>query len=119
MTDPILELLPAAAVFHLGMYRNEETAMPVEYYNKLSDAKPVDFCSDRRSHVGDGWLSSPSHRSHQGMGRPTHRHPVTDCIRGRDIRVAASYPDIPFLYLRNHPILEFTEIHRPRFGRCR
>ncbi|MEO1618675.1 MAG: uracil phosphoribosyltransferase [Planctomycetota bacterium] len=35
MVDPILELLPDAAVWHLGMYRNEETAEPVGYYDKL------------------------------------------------------------------------------------
>lgn len=35
MVDPILELLPDAAVWHLGLYRNEETAEPVGYYDKL------------------------------------------------------------------------------------
>ncbi|OYP32393.1 uracil phosphoribosyltransferase [Rhodopirellula sp. MGV] len=35
MVDPILELLPEAAVWHLGLYRNEETAEPVGYYDKL------------------------------------------------------------------------------------
>ncbi|MEM6473097.1 MAG: uracil phosphoribosyltransferase [Planctomycetota bacterium] len=38
MVDPILELLPDAAVWHLGMYRNEETAEPVGYYDKLPHA---------------------------------------------------------------------------------
>ena len=35
MVDPLLDLLPDAAVWHLGMYRNEETAEPVGYYDKL------------------------------------------------------------------------------------
>ncbi|MEO1527530.1 MAG: uracil phosphoribosyltransferase [Planctomycetota bacterium] len=35
MVTPILELLPDAAVWHLGLYRNEETAEPVGYYDKL------------------------------------------------------------------------------------
>ena len=35
MVDPLQELLPDAAVWHLGMYRNEETAEPVGYYDKL------------------------------------------------------------------------------------
>ncbi|QEF97390.1 Uracil phosphoribosyltransferase [Stieleria maiorica] len=35
MVDPILELLPDASVWHLGLYRNEETAEPVGYYDKL------------------------------------------------------------------------------------
>ena len=35
MVDPLLDLLPDAAVWHLGMYRNEETAEPIGYYDKL------------------------------------------------------------------------------------
>lgn len=35
MVDPILELLPDASVWHLGLYRNEATAEPVGYYDKL------------------------------------------------------------------------------------
>lgn len=35
MVDPLLNLLPDSAVWHLGLYRNEETAEPVGYYDKL------------------------------------------------------------------------------------
>src|SRR4029450_11347368 len=35
MVDPILNLIPTAEVWHLGLYRDEETARPVEYYSKL------------------------------------------------------------------------------------
>ncbi|MDA8744121.1 uracil phosphoribosyltransferase [Rubripirellula amarantea] len=35
MVEPLQNLLPDAAVWHLGMYRNEETAEPVGYYDKL------------------------------------------------------------------------------------
>jgi uracil phosphoribosyltransferase len=35
MVDGVLELVPAARVGHLGMYRNEETHEPVPYYDKL------------------------------------------------------------------------------------
>ena len=35
MVDGMLSLLPAAKVGHIGMYRNEETLEPVEYYCKL------------------------------------------------------------------------------------
>ena len=42
MVDPLLELLPMAEVWHLGMYRDEETATPVEYYSKIEGHPPVD-----------------------------------------------------------------------------
>ena len=35
MVDGMLSLIPAAKVGHIGMYRNEETLQPVEYYCKL------------------------------------------------------------------------------------
>ena len=35
MVDGLLTLIPAAKVGHIGMYRNEETHEPVEYYCKL------------------------------------------------------------------------------------
>lgn len=37
MVDGMLALLPAAKVGHIGMYRNEETLEPVEYYCKLPE----------------------------------------------------------------------------------
>ena len=42
MVEPVLQLLPEAEVRHLGMYRDEATALPVEYYRKLPDSDPVD-----------------------------------------------------------------------------
>lgn len=42
LVHPILQLLPEAEVWHLGMYRDEETALPVEYYSKLPADRPVD-----------------------------------------------------------------------------
>jgi len=42
MVDPILNLIPSAEVWHLGLYRDEETARPVEYYSKLPHSEPVD-----------------------------------------------------------------------------
>ncbi|MCD8510539.1 MAG: uracil phosphoribosyltransferase [Bacillus sp. (in: Bacteria)] len=35
MVDGILKLIPAAKVGHIGLYRDPETLMPVEYYVKL------------------------------------------------------------------------------------
>jgi uracil phosphoribosyltransferase len=42
MVDPILDLIPEAQVWHLGIYRDEATAQPVEYYSKLPADLPVD-----------------------------------------------------------------------------
>ncbi len=42
MVEPVLDLLPDAQVWHLGLYRDEETARPVRYYSKLPPGQPVD-----------------------------------------------------------------------------
>ena len=44
MIDGIWQLIPNACVVHIGLYRNEETLQPVEYYNKLSNYRSVDQC---------------------------------------------------------------------------
>jgi uracil phosphoribosyltransferase len=44
MVDPILDLLPTAHVWHLGLYRDHKTLAPVTYYNKLPPAVDVDLC---------------------------------------------------------------------------
>ena len=35
MVDGMLQLVPSAKVGHIGLYRDHETHLPVEYYNKL------------------------------------------------------------------------------------
>jgi uracil phosphoribosyltransferase len=42
MVDPMLDLLPESEVWHLGLYRDEKTAEPVEYYSRLPKGRPVD-----------------------------------------------------------------------------
>ncbi|MGH2406590.1 MAG: uracil phosphoribosyltransferase [Candidatus Limnocylindrales bacterium] len=44
MVDAMLELMPTAEVWHLGLFRDERTLRPVEYYNKLPDTATVDLC---------------------------------------------------------------------------
>ena len=44
MVDAMLELIPTAEVWHIGLYRDERTLKPVEYYNKLPDAATVQVC---------------------------------------------------------------------------
>jgi len=44
MVDPIWNLLPEAQIGHIGLYRDEETLEPIEYYSKLPPASQVDVC---------------------------------------------------------------------------
>ena len=53
MVDGMLTMIPAAKVGHIGLYRNEETLEPVEYYCKL----PQD-CAERDVFVVDPMLAT-------------------------------------------------------------
>lgn len=53
MVDGMLTMIPAAKVGHIGLYRNEETLEPVEYYCKL----PKD-CAEREVFVVDPMLAT-------------------------------------------------------------
>jgi uracil phosphoribosyltransferase len=44
MADPILQLLPDACVWHLGLYRDHDTLRPVTYYSKLPALLDLDLC---------------------------------------------------------------------------
>lgn len=53
MVDGFLELIPAAKVGHIGLYRDPETVKPVEYYCKI----PSD-CAEREIYVVDPMLAT-------------------------------------------------------------
>ena len=53
MVEGVLELIPSARVGHIGLYRDPETLMPVEYYCKL----PADI-NERDVFVVDPMLAT-------------------------------------------------------------
>ena len=44
MVEGVWALLPSAQVWHIGLYRDERTLKPVEYYNKLPVEPTVSLC---------------------------------------------------------------------------
>jgi uracil phosphoribosyltransferase len=44
MVEGVWELIPQAEVWHIGLYRDEKTLKPVEYYNKLPVEPTVSVC---------------------------------------------------------------------------
>ncbi|GGK20479.1 uracil phosphoribosyltransferase [Deinococcus malanensis] len=53
MTDAIVDLVPAAKVGHIGLYRDPQSLLPVAYYNKL----PADI-AERRVFLTDPMLAT-------------------------------------------------------------
>lgn len=44
LVEGFWELMPSAEVWHIGLYRDEKTLRPVEYYNKLPTEPTVSVC---------------------------------------------------------------------------
>ena len=44
MVEGIWELMPSSEVWHIGVYRDEKTLKPVQYYNKLPVEPRVQVC---------------------------------------------------------------------------
>jgi len=44
MVEGVWELMPSAEVWHIGLYRDERTLKPVQYYNKLPVGPTVSVC---------------------------------------------------------------------------
>jgi uracil phosphoribosyltransferase len=44
MVEGIWEMMPSAEVWHIGLYRDEETLQPVSYYNRLPTMPTVQVC---------------------------------------------------------------------------
>ena len=44
MVEGIWEMMPSAEVWHIGLYRDEQTLKPVSYYNKLPTSPTVEVC---------------------------------------------------------------------------
>lgn len=44
MVEGVWDLMPSAEVWHIGLYRDEKTLKPVEYYNKLPIEPRVSVC---------------------------------------------------------------------------
>ncbi|GAP10448.1 uracil phosphoribosyltransferase [Bellilinea caldifistulae] len=44
MVEGIWEMMPSAEVWHIGIYRDEKTLKPVQYYNKLPTEPRVSVC---------------------------------------------------------------------------
>jgi uracil phosphoribosyltransferase len=70
MVDAVLNLIPVAEVWHLGLYRDEHTAKPVEYYSKLPPGRPVDVALILDPMLATGGSASLAGETLQRWGVP-------------------------------------------------
>ncbi len=95
MTEGILKLIPDADVGHIGLYRNEDTLEPVDYYFKV----PAD-AADRRVFLLDPMLATGGSAVHAiwHLEKAGVKHLKLLTLIAAPEGVAAverAYPDIP------------------------
>jgi uracil phosphoribosyltransferase len=95
MADGILRILPAAAVGHIGMFRNEETLEPVSYYFRLPPgaAGAHVLLLDPMLATGNSLAAAATRLKDEGIPRLT-----CACIiaaRPGVERLRAAHPDMP------------------------
>jgi len=95
MVDGVLAMVPAAKIGHIGMYRNEETLEPVEYFCKL----PADI-GDREVFLVDPMLATGGSACDAIRQLKAHgaRHIRFLCLVAAPCgvaRVEREHPDVP------------------------
>lgn len=116
MVPPLLELLPEAEVWHLGLYRDEATALPVEYYAKLPPHRPVDvaFLVDPMLATGGSATAALSALKRWGAPR-VKLLSIIAAQEGVD-RVLSEFPDTEVFVCAIDPVLNPQKFIVPGLG---
>ena len=95
MVDGLLELLPNVQVWHIGLYRDEETLRPVEYYNKLPTAPTVQVCLVLDPMLATGGSAVATIDILKAWGAPRIKFLGLLAAPEGIERLSAAHPDVP------------------------
>lgn len=116
MVDPLLELLPEAQVRHLGIYRDEQTAQPVEYYNKLPERDPPDVALVLDPMLATGGSASAALAVLRAWGVPHLKLLSIIATQPGIDRVQSEIPDLPIFVCAVDPELNDRKFIVPGLG---
>ncbi len=68
MAEGVMDLLPQAEVWHIGLFRDEATLRPTEYYNKFPPRPRVTLALLVDPMLATGGSARPRLRDHQAGG---------------------------------------------------
>jgi uracil phosphoribosyltransferase len=94
MVEPVLDLIPEAEVWHLGIYRDEDTRRPVEYYKKLPADRPVDVALMLDPMLATGGSAVAALEAIAGWGVPTVKLLALIAAPEGVRRVAERFPEV-------------------------
>lgn len=116
MVDAMLDLLPTAEVWHLGLYRDESTAQPVEYYQKLPATEPVDVALVLDPMLATGGSASVAIRALKDWGVETIKVCAMIASEPGIAEVRGQFPDIQIYVCAIDPILNDAKFIVPGLG---
>lgn len=116
MVDPVLDLLPMAEVWHLGLYRDESTAQPVRYYDKLPPGRPVDVALVLDPMLATGGSATAALMTLREWGVP--RMKVLSLIAAQEgvDAVAQQFPEAQIYVCQIDPVLNAHKFIVPGLG---
>jgi uracil phosphoribosyltransferase len=116
MVDPILDLLPESEVWHLGVYRDEATATPVEYYKKLPHSTPVDVALVLDPMLATGGSAISAIEALVDWGVPTIKLLAVIAAQPGVDAVAARFPAVAIHVCAVDPVLNDRKFIVPGLG---
>ena len=116
MVDSVLDLLPMAEVWHLGLYRDEDTAKPVRYYDKLPAKRPVDVALITDPMLATGGSAAAALMTLREWGVP--RVKVLSLIAAQEgiDAVASQFPEAQIYVCQIDPELNANKFIVPGLG---
>ncbi len=95
MVSAMLNMIPSAQVWHIGLYRDHNTLQPVTYYNKLPDHSTTDLCLvlDPMLATGGSAVATISILKKWGAGQIKYLGLIAAPEGVRTLRQA--HPDVP------------------------
>ena len=116
LVEPILALIPSAEVWHLGVYRDEATATPVEYYKKFPTTEPVDVALIVDPMLATGGSAAAAIAVLKEWGVPTIKMICAIAAQAGLDRVHAAYPDTQIYVCAIDPELNDRKFIVPGLG---
>ena len=118
MVDGIRRIIPNAKVGHIGLYRNEETLQPVQYYFKLPEVnrKTIVFLVDPMLATGNSCLKGIELLKSKGVKKIIYVGLVA-CPTGVEA-VQEKYPDVELYTVAMDRELNSNGYILPGLGDC-
>tara|TARA_Y100000588_G_C13929221_1_gene785014 strand:- start:168 stop:806 length:639 start_codon:yes stop_codon:yes gene_type:complete len=116
LLDGMLELMPTAKVGHVGLYRDPETKVPVEYYIKLPENMDQRLCIVVDPMLATGGSAAAAvHRIKQSGAKRIKFVCVVAAPEGIEV-FASAHPDVPIITAAVDRGLDDHSYIRPGLG---